>query len=252
VPERHATPSRRSRCQLGSTQAPPAKEAETVRREEAVGVALQFLVSLSKGASGTEPFREYSDDPIRLAERSTYPTCFKACVGGSIRRGCPEVKDVEILLDPKTRRWTAKEGGDLFAVPRSEPAPEQVLRDLLAQGLIEKGERWGKKYKQLKWLAPAVNIDLFQRMGDVQWGVLQTIRTGDSSFSRAYVTELRRRGFRCEKGRILVGETGAKVVQTPHETDCFTRTGIPWVDVSDRSVLPGETDVISRRRWGWI
>lgn len=226
--------------------------------KQATDAAVSLLAEFSVGATGSEAYRAYlGGDVLSLAERGTYPTCLGALVAGSVRRCAPEVKDLELLLKPRSATWRERDDGELLDREVHGLATEPVFKRLLDAGTLKRGERWGQRWRQGVW--NGVPVDFFLVQPPAQWGVAVTLRTGPAEFSRAFVTHLRRVGYRCEKGRIMADGESAKarwkrydgVVPTPHERDCFRHTGIPWVPVEDRALLPGETVALACRRWGW-
>jgi DNA polymerase/3'-5' exonuclease PolX len=104
------------------------------------------------------------------------PQCVRIEIAGSIRRGEPEVGDIEIVAVP----------GE-FA--------DAILPTLLPGAKFIKN---GSRYKQIA-LPPesgGINLDLFLVRPPAQWGVLFTIRTGPADFSHWIVTR------RCFGGRL--------------------------------------------------
>ena len=78
------------------------------------------------------------------------PHCQRLAIAGSLRRGKPEVKDIELVAVPKT-----KEIKDLFGIPTSISELEQFPWSLI--GDIEK---CGQRYKKLR-LYDGIGLDIF-------------------------------------------------------------------------------------------
>ena len=89
------------------------------------------------------------------------PFCVRAEIAGSIRRGKPEVGDIEIVVMPKDE-WFE------FRVPGLFDCCEFVIN--------------GPRHKKIA-LADGLDLDLFIVLPPAQWGVIFTLRTGPAEFS---------------------------------------------------------------------
>ncbi len=106
-------------------------------------------------------------------------------IAGSLRRGRPEVGDVEIVIEP-----TFDE--DLFGsrLPTST-ALESAIDLCVERGLLiwdRAVVRNGPRHKRLIIAALGIPLDLFVASPD-NWGNILAIRTGDADFSRLLVTQ---------------------------------------------------------------
>ncbi len=160
------------------------------------------------------------------------PACERVEIAGSLRRGRATVHDVEIVAQPRPAR-------DLFgAVDERAPCElDQVLARLEREGRIARretaaGQRWGPKWKAAIAVRTGVPIDLFCVRPPAQWGAILAIRTGPASLSERLVTQCKRRGLRCEDGR-LVTVTG-QTLETPDERAFFALCGVPFVPPEER------------------
>lgn len=176
------------------------------------------------------------------------PACLRIEVAGSIRRGRPEVHDIELVAVPRTRLELQQTG--LWA-------PEEVLvNDLqlaidraIANGVLEvhptdpkRGQRYAKLMTSTEDGTP-VQLDLFMPASLEVFGLLLLIRTGPAAFSQRVVTDARRSGYHVADGELHTGAMsciGASTrhcsrVPTPEERDVFDRLGMRWIAPRDRA-----------------
>lgn len=181
--------------------------------------------------------------PLPVAERVAsrlvaglreYPGLFSRVeVAGSIRRGRPEVGDVEIVA--QAARGCRPEG----------------VRTVLERLRVRRGEPnkagaaapWGERYyRGLAEIAEGTEagVDFFVVLPPAEWGVVFAIRTGSAEFSQAVVTRLHRWGLKSDQGRILQIETG-ETLPCGHESLFFRYARLPWIKPELRD--PGESAV---------
>jgi DNA polymerase/3'-5' exonuclease PolX len=169
------------------------------------------------------------------------PFCERVSIAGSIRRGKPEVKDVELV-----------------AVPCWEPGPTRSLFDA-AGALQNRLHSWALSAEQrgaVRWIKPGTSdvipwppkpdgkywrgllgssglkLDLFLTTPE-NWGITLAIRTGSAEFSRALVTHALRIGMRAQHGA-LWGREG-QPLPTPTEESVFEALGLEWREPSERT-----------------
>lgn len=173
------------------------------------------------------------------------PTCTRIEIAGSIRRKRKVVKDIEIVLIPKTY----KSQSDLFGEDDEHDASEtlDLLNKLVDAGTMRKRvddggrECWGKKHQRA--IYDGIAVDLFAVTPPAQWGVIFAIRTGPALFSRWFVTSVKQGGlmpqFMAVKRGALwrVDKYGDPllVIDTPEEKDFFEAIGFGAPDPEDRS-----------------
>lgn len=153
--------------------------------------------------------------------------CPKIEIAGSIRRGKPQVKDIEIVAEPYVRT-------DLFGAPLDEQTKlDLFVEKEVAAGRLRKRLRadggvqsWGPKYKAIV-TADDMPLDLFIVRAPAQWGAVFAIRTGPGDFSKFLVTACRSMGLRCDEAR-LVRLADGSTFPTPTEEDFFKACGVPW------------------------
>lgn len=182
----------------------------------------------------------------------------KAMIAGGLRRGKPDVHDIEIVVKPR------------MELEKPEFGKKYIRRTLLERALLDLSERGylypkmgGEKYKKFKignWnefgLPEPYNpfmLDLFIVTPPAQWGIQLVIRTGPGSeqdnFSRWIVTPRRHGG--ClpdglrvkhvaiwredqldEKGEPLPGQT--TLLPMPEEAAFLEFLGLGWVEPKNR------------------
>lgn len=162
------------------------------------------------------------DEAARIAQKwveRIRPYCQRVEIAGSLRRGKPEVKDIEIVAEPKINQAV-----DLFG----QPVGQTSQLDVYLSGLT--GVRFvkaGPKYKQIA-LPEGIKLDLFVVTPPAQWGVIMAIRTGPADYSRWLVTQRRYNGPLPSNLRVKDGAVwnGTKIVPTPEESDFFAILGL--------------------------
>ncbi len=180
-----------------------------------------------------------------LVEEMT-PYCEKIIIAGSIRRGKPEVKDIEIVAVP---RWDdiAEHTGDLFEPVKMVPQNELyhwALRGVHGIQWIKPGTHkiipWlpkenGKYWRGLIELGDArIKLDLFLANPD-NFGAISVIRTGPAEFSSALMAHLKHNTkYRVQDGHLTIAATGT-IVGCSTEESFFENAGLKWIPVADRS-----------------
>lgn len=167
------------------------------------------------------------------------PACERIEIAGSLRRGRPDVGDVELVAVPKTHA----EPADLFG-ERTREVDE--LHDLAAQ-LLAAGTlahrpdarsriAFGGRFKRLTFRGVA--LDLFAvREPAVSWGVIFLLRTGPAAFSKRLVTPRYYAGalplgYRVKDGALW---NGGELVPTPEEADYFAALQAPYLRPEQRT-----------------
>jgi DNA polymerase/3'-5' exonuclease PolX len=147
---------------------------------------------------------------------SLEPFCERIVVAGSVRRGKPDVKDIEILAKPFS--GITDLGGNLV--------PADV--DVSSLGRVLKN---GPKYKQIA-LSEGINLDLFLVTPPAQWGVLLAIRTGPADFSKRLVSIRRFGGYLPSWAKVKDGavwHSKGDLLLMPEEKDFFEFCGLPLI-----------------------
>ncbi len=171
-----------------------------------------------------------------------YPGLFSRVeAAGSIRRGKPEVGDVEVVAQATRgcRPESVRTVLERLHVRRGEPNKRGAAAP------------WGERY--YRGLAPIaegteVGVDLFVVFPPAEWGVVFAIRTGSAEFSQACVTRLHRWGLRSELGRILKVSTG-ETLPCGNESMFFRYARLPWIPPKLRDTSLPEFEQAFRREW---
>lgn len=178
--------------------------------------------------------RELAAELVQLLE----PACERIAIAGSVRRGCADVGDIELVAIARRRATLDLFGGaagDGINV-LDERCDELLSAATFAHRLDRNGRRaYGERYKRLSYRGVAV--DLFATQA-ATWGLILAIRTGPSAFSHRLVTPRRQGGllphqFRVADGLRLID--GDELVPTPTEEDVFRLVGLPWIRPEDRA-----------------
>ncbi len=170
------------------------------------------------------------------------PSCEIVEIAGSIRRGKPDVKDIEICAVPKFET-VIEPTNNLFDPTRE--VDKNLLFEWAWRGIhgvqwIKPGTSeiivWKIKEDGKYWRGRLDNIklDLFIA-GKDNFGVIFTIRTGSAEFSQALVSFIKHRTpFRVAGGNLILEENG-QVIPCPTEDSFFENAGIEFVPVEKRS-----------------
>lgn len=164
--------------------------------------------------------------------------CDRIEIAGSIRRGSPDVSDIEILAAPAMARQIHL---DLFEDVAVESLLDQFVESQLRAGrwqhrLDKHGKKaCGQKYKRLL-VDDGVALDLFSVIAPAAWGVLFTIRTGPWQFSRRMVTPRAKGGCLPDDCQVKDGTVyrNGTPLEIEEEEDFFALCGLEWIAPSAR------------------
>lgn len=184
--------------------------------------------------------------------------CERIEIAGSVRRGAPHVKDIEIVAVPKFRADLFGGTGDdmlnetirlrvrekLFdwRDPRAKPDGEDRKAPPINENKLD-----DRRYYPL-WASGTRNrldgddrstawpVDLFVVRPPAQWGAIMTIRTGPADYSQRLVTAAQKRNLRCSEGRLVstLLATIGQERQTPEERDFIEACGMPYLPPDQR------------------
>jgi len=157
------------------------------------------------------------------------PYCEKIAVAGSIRRGKPEVGDIEIVAIPK-------------AVVRPNLLGENVVIGYeIARGIDDLLEMGGQKIKRgAKYAQIAthwgINLDLFIVLPPAEWGVIFMIRTGSGNYSHHMVTQRNKGGALPSYCNVKNGAVwcNGEIIPMPREIDFYEKLSIPYMKPEQR------------------
>jgi DNA polymerase/3'-5' exonuclease PolX len=160
-----------------------------------------------------------------IAERTRAalaPYCRRIEIAGSVRRGKPEVKDIELVAMPNTVP-TGLFGDELVTDPG--------FCAVVNQWPAVKGTPEGK-YAQRR-LPEGIVLDLFMADSD-NWGLIFAMRTGSATFSHHVLAAgWVKAGYTSSQGYL---HRRGQRVPVREEADLFSLLGIPWVAPEAREV----------------
>lgn len=157
-------------------------------------------------------------------------------VAGSIRRGKPEVHDIEIVCIPRMQDSTAGEEDRLAKTMQIMLEKTLINRDRPRKDT--KKNPFGPKYYRINYLAGPYGkqgakwypIDLFTATKE-NWGLIYLLRTGSGDFNKWFVQQGYDYGVRVKNGMV---EVDGEPVETPEEIDAFRLLHVEYRDPSMR------------------
>lgn len=183
-----------------------------------------------------------------LVRDTLSPACVQVVIAGSIRRQKSEIRDIEIVVQPKLTAVL-----NMFGDIRGHDSElDNALAYAMRGGAIEydrKVRRDGPKYKRLWLPAHEIAVDLF--IADANnWGNILAIRTGNADFSKALVTKriyggLMPTDMRQQDGFLWRGLT---LLAAPDEAAFFATLGIAAEDIPHPTQRNADTAARLARR----
>lgn len=174
------------------------------------------------------------------------PACERVEIAGSLRRGRPEVHDIEIVAVPKTEMRPdglfGEVQGDLLeecvaGLLAHERVEARAVETHRAGGWIDVQTKLGPAFKALVY--HGIPVDLFIVRPPASWGVIFGLRTGPGDWNIELVTRCKEVGRRVAGGQVEAWHSASSswvVVPTPEEADFFAAIGQPWAEPAERSV----------------
>lgn len=158
----------------------------------------------------------------KLASRLA-PLCDRIEIAGSLRRGKPEVGDIELVAIPRQYE-------DLFGTATRSALPLITLLEANGIQVVKSGNRYIQAV-----IGGKVGLDLFLTTPE-EWGCIFLIRTGSAEFAHRVVTPKRYGGLcpshlRFKDGRLM---NGSQALPTPEETDVFNVLGLAYIQPEAR------------------
>jgi DNA polymerase/3'-5' exonuclease PolX len=181
--------------------------------------------------------------------RELRPSCVRIEIAGSLRRGKPEVHDIELVAVPRTE--TLSEGlfgevhrnlldwqvATMVGSDNESDLQARLVENRRANGSIEVQRKLGSAFKALVYLG--IPVDLFAVIKPASWGVIFGLRTGPGDWNIELVTRCKEVGRRVAGGQVEAWHSASsswRPVPTPEEADFFRAIGQPWVEPAERSV----------------
>ena len=165
------------------------------------------------------------------------PACARIEIAGSLRRGKPEVKDIEIVCVPADKR--------AMAVFGKKRAFESMFEELVSNWAAT--AKWsvrknGARYKQFESKSHGIKLDLFIVRPPAQWGVIYAIRTGPAEFSQWLVTAREKGGALPEYTKVEHGgvyaynaaSDDADLLPMSEEIHFLDFLGLGWMEPHER------------------
>lgn len=165
------------------------------------------------------------------------PACEQIEIAGSIRRGKPDVGDIEIVTVPRF----AEEPDGLFATTSVNQLTRRV-DELIADRFLAAhptDPKRGDRYSKVVHVASGLQVDLFSATADT-WGLMLLIRTGPADYSHRFVTDLRRRGLHVggaalHRGGLGCGAYTCEAIATPTENHVYAAAGWAYLPPERRA-----------------
>lgn len=175
------------------------------------------------------------------------PGCERIAIAGSLRRGKPDVGDVEVLYIPRVVR--RPDPADMFAEVDVN-LTEQLIGDGLALGFI--GQRlnadgrvsWGTKNKLAVHIETGMPVDLFAATAE-NWSNYLVCRTGPAESNMRIAQEAQARGWKWNPygsgfSRGGSGDVDYEVHSVTSEAEVFRFVGLPVPEWSEFPTVEGE------------
>lgn len=162
------------------------------------------------------------------------PACRRIAIVGSLRRGKPDVGDIELLYVP---HLTERRDGLFDRVSVSVAA--EVCEELLTSGVLAKRPNvnghftWGEANKLAVHMASGIPVDLFST-NEANWWVSLVIRTGGKVTNLQLTTGAQHRGATFHAyGSGVTWSDGSRTDATS-EQHVFELCGVPYREPHER------------------
>lgn len=169
------------------------------------------------------------------------PACLQIEIAGGLRRGKPDVHDIELVVQPRLVPVENLFGEHI----EDHSLLDERLAELLDAGALTPGNADGSRFKQYRVPPSGVALDLFIVLPPAQWGSIMAIRTGPAHYSQWLVTARNKNGampshLSCHNGALWEGHRQQRLIETPTEASFFDALGIPMPPPADRSPSWGQ------------
>lgn len=156
------------------------------------------------------------------------PFCLKIEIAGSIRREKRMVKDVEIVLVPKTTKT-----GLFLDTEERDADIVKILSDWKRQNESLEKETKGdpKAGKYLKLYYGDYPIDLFIA-NPRNWGYIFALRTGSSNYNQTILKYTKRHGYTAQDGHIW--DNNRNIIEVPTEEGFFNLIQLEMLEPKNR------------------
>lgn len=156
------------------------------------------------------------------------PFCERIVIAGSLRRGKPEVGDVELLFIPRVESRQA----DFFSSAPVDLASEKIGQMLASQVLAKRPSKtgvftWGDRNKLAIHTSSGIPVDLFSTTA-ANWWVSLVVRTGSKETNLLLTNGAIRLGRTLNAYGCGVTEIGGNVIPATSEQHVFELCGVPY------------------------
>lgn len=159
--------------------------------------------------------------------------CERIKIAGSVRRGKPNVGDIEVLVIPEMK---VRDSGDLFGTEVWQSALDPALESMVASGVLEYRKTKtgsimnGDKIKLLRHMAYGIPVDVFVTTAESWWNYL-VCRTGPAESNKMIATRAKGMGLKWEpySSGFLVRDTGERII-CRSEREVFDTVDLPYKD----------------------
>jgi DNA polymerase/3'-5' exonuclease PolX len=163
------------------------------------------------------------------------PRCERIAIAGSLRRGKPDVSDIELLYVPRVGQ--VRRPGELFPKPSS--LADELIDKWLADGMLEKRlnkngiTAWGT-WNKLAIHAPSrLPVDLFATTA-ARWFVSLVVRTGSIETIVRLASNAPQRGFRLQVYGAIERTSTGEQISPKSEQEVFELCGAPYLNPNER------------------
>jgi DNA polymerase/3'-5' exonuclease PolX len=170
------------------------------------------------------------------------PHCLNIYVAGSIARKKPDVKDVDIVIEP-IRHPTRDMFGEIVGW-WSEV--DEIVAEIWTDGIWDYMMD-GEKHKKMQMMHHPLVVELWIVTAPAQYGVIKALRTGPADFSHQFVTARNKTtgplsdnsslpGLFPSWARMRDGSvwSGDNQIEMPEEEDFFKFLELEWIEPSQR------------------
>ena len=159
------------------------------------------------------------------------PACERIEIAGSLRRGKPDVGDIELLCIPRAldRLWLTEGYDQLDVAVRQMIAAGQLRKRLAENGRFA---GYGPQNKLMVDVASGIGVDLFSTTL-ANWGMAMFVRTGPVEWNMRMMSHFREIGMRGHAYGGVEGSDGQQI-DCPDEETVFRLLGWQYMPPEER------------------
>jgi DNA polymerase/3'-5' exonuclease PolX len=170
--------------------------------------------------------------------KSLHPMCERYAIAGSLRRGKPDVGDLELLFIPRSAERPIP--GDLFGATEPVNLAEEAILDLERRGILSRrensagGYNFGPQNKLMRHCETGLPVDLFTANRE-NWFNYLVCRTGSAESNLRVATAAKERGWKWNPyGSGFTRENTGESYHVTAEEHVFTFCGLPALPPEQR------------------